>query len=261
MFFLSKFLPLFVLPVGLFFVFLILGWFEWRRRFRKRVSRFWIIGMLQLYLFSTPWVAGQLIMSWEVPSPNVQELELIDDNIDYAVVLGGMTEYTGYEFEPFQLLDAADRLMVGMKLVNQGYAETLILSGGNNPLIDNEAPSEALLMKDWIRTYTNFDTTAIRIEPASVNTYENALGVKKVLEREGKGDRVFLITSAYHMRRARMIFEGVGLKPFPVATDHRSAKELDDSGILNWIPNSAALHYSSEILRELVGYAYYKLML
>jgi uncharacterized SAM-binding protein YcdF (DUF218 family) len=201
-----------------------------------------------------------MIQVWEVGPPKVQELQSIEDPVPYAVVLGGMTEYTGYAFEPYQLLDAADRLMAGLRLIKEGYTDTILLSGGSNPLREDPEPSEALLMRDWVQTFTDVDPSAIRIEPHSVNTYGNAKAVKAILEKEGKGKRIYLVTSAYHMRRARMVFRKVGLNPIPVATDHRSAKKLDEAGIMNWIPSSSALHYSSEILREIMGYAYYKLM-
>jgi uncharacterized SAM-binding protein YcdF (DUF218 family) len=260
MYFLSKFLPLFVLPTGLFFILLILGGIEWRKRYRKRIPRLWILAILQWYLFSTPWVAGQLIEAWEVESPDPKELA-VADSARYAVVLGGMMEYTGYEWEDYQVLDAADRLMSGIKLLQEGFADSLLLSGGNNPLLDDPIPAEATLMKRWVQQFSMVDTDRIIIEGNSVNTYGNAQKVKKMLERGQQSRQIYLVTSAYHMRRALFMFRSAGLDPIPVATDHRSAKKLEESGAMNWIPSSSALHYSSEILREILGYGYYKWML
>jgi uncharacterized SAM-binding protein YcdF (DUF218 family) len=263
MYFLSKFLPLFVLPAGLFFVLGIAGWIEWRKQYHKRIPRLWILAVLQFYLFSTPWVAGQLIQWWEIPPPEPEMLEKHTEAqpVSYAVVLGGMMEYTGYELEPYQVLDAADRFLVGIRLVEQGYADTLLISGGQSPFAHQSTPSEAELVYDWIQTFSDFDTSRVLIEGQSVNTYGNAQQVHQMLRKQTGSSRVYLITSAYHMRRALFMFRNAGLNPLPVATDHRSAKDLEESGVMNWIPNAAALHYSSEILREILGYGYYKMIL
>jgi uncharacterized SAM-binding protein YcdF (DUF218 family) len=57
---------------------------------------------------------------------------------------------------------------------------------------------------------------AILLEPSSRNTYQNAVNTRAILEVQGI-DRVLLVTSAFHMRRAVAAFQAldvsIGLDP------------------------------------------------
>ena len=72
---------------------------------------------------------------------------------------------------------------------------------------------------------------------------------------------ILLVTSAFHMKRAKKIFEKQGfiVQPFPVDFKSRgkwageSAKDLT-----LWIPNANHLASSSAALRELIGRIIYR---
>lgn len=76
----------------------------------------------------------------------------------------------------------------------------------------------APLMRDFLITH-GVPAAAVRVENASLSTRENALFVKRMLE--GVPGRKVLVTSDYHMFRARRAFEKAGLHvtpdPFPDA--------------------------------------------
>jgi uncharacterized SAM-binding protein YcdF (DUF218 family) len=78
---------------------------------------------------------------------------------------------------------------------------------------------------------------ALLTEERSRNTRENAEMSAKLLRERGI-QKVLLVTSALHMRRAVKLFEQQGLLVQPVATDHEvgSPKER-----MSWLPDANAL--------------------
>ena len=73
---------------------------------------------------------------------------------------------------------------------------------------------------------------------------------------------VALITSAWHMRRARMLFERAGLKVTPVAADFEMTMVAEaDWEFKDFVPSADALVRNSAAVKEwvaLVGYALFR---
>lgn len=88
------------------------------------------------------------------------------------------------------------------------------------------------------------------LEEQSRTTQENAQLTSLLLRTKGI-DRVLLVTSALHKRRARELFEAECFQVIPAATDHE-AREL--SSWQNWLPDAGALDGSTRALKELVGW-------
>lgn len=89
------------------------------------------------------------------------------------------------------------------------------------------------------------------------NTAEEARMVASMLPR---GSSVVLVTSAFHMPRARRLFERAGLQviPYPVDFQARGAwagHPLADP--LNLLPSAGGLESSSRALREALGRTLY----
>jgi uncharacterized SAM-binding protein YcdF (DUF218 family) len=87
------------------------------------------------------------------------------------------------------------------------------------------------------------------IEGRSRYTRENAR-YSAVLFRARGIDRVLLVTSALHMRRALRHFADEGIKAVPVASDHEARAV---QGLMGWIPDADALDGSSRAIKERVG--------
>ena len=62
--------------------------------------------------------------------------------------------------------------------------------------------------------------------------------------------------AAFHMPRARMLFERAGIEPVPYPTDFRSSDGRGDW--TRFIPSASGLHETSEALREFIGRIYYR---
>ena len=57
-------------------------------------------------------------------------------------------------------------------------------------------------------------------EDKSLDTYQNAEFSKKLFEKEGiKNPKIYLVTSAFHMKRSTLLFKHEGFRVIPAATD------------------------------------------
>lgn len=87
------------------------------------------------------------------------------------------------------------------------------------------------------------------LESWSRNTSQNAEYSAEIPAQQGI-NRILLVTSAYHMLRAKGLFEAQGLEVFPVATDH---EVLHQPLWRNLFPETSALVGSSRAIKEIVG--------
>lgn len=257
--YLSKLLPLLVYPVGIACVCLVLClWWTWRRR------RAWAMGsaaiaLLVLLVGSNAWVATHLVKSleWRHLPPKPMP------TADAIVVLGGSTRPADYPRPWVDLLESGDRVLHGAQLYQAGQAPKLILSGGRIEW-KGGGPSESDDMAQ-IAMAMGVPRADILQEPTSLNTYQNAVNVKAILEREGFS-KILLVTSAMHMPRALAIFQKQGMDAIAAPTDFivsaRSLEELRGTGqgfLLNVLPDAANLDELSRAIKEYIGFAVYRL--
>ena len=152
-----------------------------------------------------------------------------------------------------------DRFLAGIDLYKANKSNRLIFTGGTNPF-NSELPaegdiyiSEAISMgipkKDLFTTY-----------PVK-NTLEEANAVKKLLNEEIPliQKKIILVTSAFHMKRAKKVFENKGIIVFPYPVDFQSNKNFFSSlrNPLKWIPSTSSLNKSSRGIREIIGRIFY----
>lgn len=97
--------------------------------------------------------------------------------------------------------DTPARVTEAVSLYKNGWAEQLIFSGAAQ---DKTGPSNAEAMKEQA-IKNGVPAAAILIEETSVNTQENALNTRALINNHNL-HRVILVTSAYHQRRASLEF-------------------------------------------------------
>jgi uncharacterized SAM-binding protein YcdF (DUF218 family) len=124
----------------------------------------------------------------------------------------------------------------------------IMLSGGS-PL--NAPTSEAEQMRDIL--IQELTTPVTWLESASVDTLGNAVECQKILHEEGI-TKILLVTHAWHMRRARMAFERVGLQVVPAPIGY--VGEAGDT-VAEFIPSTRALVASYHAWHETIGLAWY----
>jgi len=101
--------------------------------------------------------------------------------------------------------DKIERIKYGIELYQKGYAPKIAFTGGKEDLllIDLSWPEIA---KEYALTQ-GIPSEAILIADAN-STYEEALQIKKIMA-DHKLNSVIIVSSPYHMRRARLIFKSV----------------------------------------------------
>lgn len=257
--FLSKLLPLLVYPLGLAsLLILITVWGIWRQRQRLAMGTA-IAAFLVLWAGSNAWVATELVQSLEwqnLPPQPMPEAEAI-------VVLGGSTRPADYPRPWVDVMEAGDRVLHGAQLYKAGKAPRLILSGGRIHWRGGDPPESDDMAK--IAVEMGVPETDIWEEPSSLNTYQNAVNVKAILEKEGI-NRILLVTSAMHMPRALAIFKKQGIEAIAAPTDflisERQVTEVTGSRQAIWLsllPDASNLDNVSSALKEYIGLLVYRL--
>lgn len=250
--YLSKILPLLVLPVGIVFELLLVALLLlWRDR-RKPAIFFMVTAMSMLWLCSMPIVANGLLGKLEQQYPAVPLSEIPESKC--LVVLGGALEPVRPPRVDINLLDTADRINKTAKLYRAGKAEVVIISGGNqpwSPQLKSEAAETRTLLVSW-----GVPVEAILVDETSRNTYENAFNSKIIL-REAGCKVPLLVTSAAHMPRAVGSFARLGVEVIPVSADVRAVKNLRMT-VFDFIPDMRALDMTTTAAREWTGQKVYR---
>jgi uncharacterized SAM-binding protein YcdF (DUF218 family) len=104
------------------------------------------------------------------------------------------------------------RLYSSCKKSNGGC--TLIISGGD-PLANGV--SEASTYRNAL-VNTGINSEDIKIEPNSRNTFQNAKFTSVILKQEPY-DRMYLVTSGFHLKRSILYFSYFGINPSPAPSD------------------------------------------
>ena len=92
-------------------------------------------------------------------------------------------------------------------------------------------------------------------ERQSRNTAENARFSQAMLA-DAKITHVYLVTHAWHMRRAARAFESAGIKVTPAPTGFISQGQKSNQ-VYDYLPSSWGLHATSLAIRERLAFAWY----
>lgn len=256
--FLSKFLPLFVYPLGLACVLLVIALFRIKAPVWQRAML--SMTLLVLVLGGNRWVAMSLAYFLEHRYWSAGDLPAAEA----AVILGGGTLSADFPRSMVEINGAGDRILYAAQLYQQGKAEQLLLSGGFlgwDPRQTSPAQDMAELLQDL-----GVPQQALWLEPDSRNTYENAVLSAKILEEKDITE-ILLVTSAWHMLRAEKLFKAQGLQVIPAPVDFvvtqrdwESLWSMDwKSQVISLIPSAGSLALTSLMLKEYYGILVYEL--
>lgn len=151
-------------------------------------------------------------------SPDLSILKTSYGKKNAIVVLGaGMKKSKSGLIKPsmiaYSRISEATRLYYMCKKTNSIC--TIIISGGDPHVIGK---SEADVYQDLF-IETGVQNSDILLEDRSKNTYQNAQFTSSIL-KEKKFDKIFLVTSGFHMKRASLYFSHFGIYAVPVVSDY-----------------------------------------
>ena len=234
----ALFMPLGIVLIVLL-VALLMAWRSPLQAWRPIVA-----AIVLLYALSTQFVADGLLYVLE-PAPRDPAADASGQAI---VVLGGGTYHRAPEY-------GGDTVKAGT-LQRLRYAARLqrvlgkpVLATGGSP--EGSLIAEAQLMKQVLQQ--DFQVPVQWVEQRSNNTLENGRLVYRLLKPAGI-ERVYLVTHAWHMPRARLAFERAGFAVIPAPTGFATRFELT---ILDFLPRAEALSDSTWFFHEILGIAWY----
>lgn len=251
--YLSKILPLLVLPIGLVLELIFLAFLLVLAGKKKSSAFTLVLAMALLWSASMPYVAETLMGRLERDYPAVMMTEVPRSKC--IVLLGGSVEPVRQPRVDIDLLDGVDRVRKAAQLYREGMAQMIIVSGGNqpwSPFEETEAVSIKTLLLEW-----GVPGEAIHLEKDSRNTRENAFYSVELLKKFDCGTPL-LVTSSAHMKRAALAFERLRAEVFPVPTDVKVV-DRPQLTVFDFLPDAEALLMTNDAVREWLGQWVYKL--
>ncbi len=246
-FILSKLLYFLLIPFT--WVMLFLAWIAFTKSaILKR--RLIIITIVITLVFTNPWLYKQANLAWQ-PAKTVLNAQ---DTFDVGILLTGMIQFDDADEGYFGT--ASDRFIQTANLYHTGKIKKILVTGGSGSLL-YDYPAEAVFLKKAFLDNAIPEKDII-IEPASRNTYENAIFSKKIIDSLNLKGPFLLITSAQHIRRSAAVFKKAGIPFVTFPGDFRVVKDkFSPDDIL--MPKAELLKEWSYLLKEIVGLLAYKL--
>ena len=153
-----------------------------------------------------------------------------------------------------------DRFFAGLELFKAKRANKLIFTGGIIPYEPKLPPEGDIYIKEalslGVPEKSLFTTNSV------LNTFQEAKEIKKLFNEEinPSGNTIILVTSAYHMKRAKKVFEreGIIVQPYPVDFKTTDKYQLLLKNPLKWMPSAVSFSESSIAIREIIGRIIYR---
>ena len=247
-FILSKVLLLFLMPLVW-----ILAFFLWGLLTKNLVRKkcLLILSFILLYTFSNPYIINEILLRWEDPPKSIQTI----GQYDVGVVLTGVTNKGKTPHDRVYFSQGVDRVLHTVQLYKLGKIKKILISGGSGSLT-----KAAILEADELQRVfllCGVPVNDLIIENRSRNTHENALFSSKILKQRFSNQKYLLITSAFHMRRAKACFNKVGIKVETFSVDYYTSDFFPfHYSIIS--PSSYSFEKWNVLLKEVVGMIAYR---
>lgn len=213
---------------------------------RRYAVIFSFLALIWFWLWSTPLMTLMIGIPLEKEFAATRNPETLPQ-ADAIVVLGGGMNVATNGMQLADMSASADRVWHGARLYKAGKAPKVIATGYNveaangKLFADFGVPREALLCLEGPR-----------------NTEEEAKAVDKLFD-DGEEHTIILVTSAWHMRRALLMFSKTRLKVVPSAADFESMVRLDKGFEAGWFcPVGDLLGFNTSFFKEHYAYFGYK---
>ncbi|MBU2495203.1 MAG: ElyC/SanA/YdcF family protein [Candidatus Omnitrophota bacterium] len=249
-FLVKKIIGMVLSPLTLFGLLFLCGFLFCRSKSRQNIGRFLIaLAAFALLVLSYQPVADRLVGPLERKYPPLINRVGLPE-IRWIVVLGG-----GHTSDPsLPVTGQIDettlvRLTEGIRLQRLCPGSKLLLSGG--AVYDLKTNAE--IMAEVAETL-GVKRNTIVLETISRDTADEAEAVGRIVGH----DRFFLVTSAYHMARAMLLFENAGLRPISAPTGHLVKTGNGKRPPNFYFPRTDNLRKSEIALHEYLGILWVK---
>jgi uncharacterized SAM-binding protein YcdF (DUF218 family) len=162
-------------------------------------------------------------------------------------MLGGFESENGFITEWFD----PDRFFVGIELVKADKADKIIFTRGKMPWSNIPPEGELLRLK---AIEMGIPDSQILLTDIVTNTADEAREVDLILNQEGLNS-IVLVTSSFHMPRAKLLFDKAGITNETYPTDFKA--DYNEATWLWMIPSADAFRKTSLGIREYIGRIYY----
>ena len=242
MIYLHKILPIFVLPIMLVIIVILIGLIK-----NKKKLIYIAIGVI--YILSTPTFSNNLFKLIE-GSEYRKPVSAID-SADAIVVLSGMLEINEVGDSTYIEWGDPDRFFGGIALFKAGKAQKLVFTGGKMPW-DKTRKTEGEVLKEYAVS-SGIPNEKIFVTKDVENTADEAVAVKELIS---PSKRIILVTSAFHMYRAKKVFEKQGLIVIPYKVDYK-ASDNNQVTFMDFLPSTGNLGLTETGMREVIGRLFY----
>ena len=172
---------------------------------RKKAGKGWSAALIALTALAMAVVFGAMALI----VIQGRDDAMPDNAPEFVVVLGAQVHGS----EPS--LTLKKRLDKALEFLQAHPDRTVIVSGGQGP---DEAHTEASVMAQYLLAH-GADASQILEEPQASNTRENLLFSAKLAEEAGLDtSRVLIVTSDFHMCRAKYIAKTLGMEPYGLSS-------------------------------------------
>ena len=156
--------------------------------------------------------------------------------------------------------EAVDRFEAGIALFQAGKAPVLVFTGGWVPWYPGARPEGEILAER--AAVLGVPRSQILVTIKVTNTAEEARAVAWQLQdwlSTTAQAQIILVTSAFHMRRSRLLFARAGFQVVPFPVDFRVSTGRVFT-MLDLLPTASSLNQTEIALREWYGFLYYQLV-
>ena len=208
-------------------------------------------GVAILVICSMPIVSGKMIAYLESDYELNRPSEI--DTANAIVVLSGMVKTIKTKDSlDYEWSEAVDRFFAGIDLFRLNKAPTLIFTRGKVPWSIG-LPEGEFLREEAIKL--GIPKKDILLTENVENTDQEAKAIKKLFSIDNP--KIILVTSAFHMPRAQLVFEAAGINVIPFPVDFKTGAEK--LTFMSFIPSAGSFALTNFFVREMVGRIYYNL--
>lgn len=243
MYYINKIVGWVLSPLGVAFLGAAFSWTLWRLRWRKTSRALaWTLA-ISLWFLSTGFGVRLIGVPLEYGAEYSGFMPKFCGDIrglpkaDAICVLGGGVGYHE-NCHALEMNLSSDRVRQGARLYRAGLAPKVICTSKGTPL------STAPLLEEM-----GVDPKAIVCLEEPRNTEEEAATIKSYGVK-----RILLVTSAWHMKRAKARFVNQGFEVVEAPTDYEmSAVAEKPIEFADFVPNADALLRNSDAIKEWIG--------